>query len=69
MLKTISVGEFAEQIGVKKPRGYQILREGKVPGVVHIGRNVRLIEEKFEAWLEAGGSPLEDDGQADEAAA
>jgi excisionase family DNA binding protein len=41
----------------KKPRKtiYRHAKEGRLPGVVRLGRSLRFDRAKIEAWLAAGG--------------
>lgn len=40
-----------------KPRSsaYAMVRDGRVPGVVRVGRSIRIDRDKLEAWIVNGG--------------
>ncbi|KAA9143546.1 helix-turn-helix domain-containing protein [Microbacterium lushaniae] len=46
----------AERLGVSENRAYSLLASGAVPGVVRIGRSVRLPADALEAFIANGGT-------------
>jgi excisionase family DNA binding protein len=56
--RLITAKTVAEQLAVPVPTIYQLAREGRIPGVVRVGRLVRFDPERVEAWIEAGGQAL-----------
>lgn len=56
----ITVQQAADRLGLKDKRLYQLVAEGVVPRevVFRYGRGIRLIEERFNAWILAGGTCL-----------
>ncbi len=57
-MKLLKVPETAAILRVTTQRAYEMLRGGTVPGVVRLGRQVRVDARKLEAWIAAGGQPL-----------
>ncbi len=57
----ITVQEAADRLGLKDKRLYQLVSEGVVPkeAVFRYGRGIRLIEERFNAWILAGGTSID----------
>ncbi len=49
--------EAAEALGVSRTTIYELIGRGELPGVVRIGRSVRLSSEALRAWVraQAGG--------------
>ena len=54
----LSATEAARRLGVTKARFYELVRRGMVPAV-RIGRQIRVDSAALEAWISAGGRPLE----------
>ncbi|TVP49953.1 MAG: DNA-binding protein [Gemmatimonadales bacterium] len=50
-----TVEDLATRLNAPRHRGYQLAREGKVPGVVRIGRQIRIDMDAVEEWISAGG--------------
>lgn len=44
----------AELIGVSQSHFYQLLRTGRLPRPIRLGRSVRWLRAELEAWLAAG---------------
>ncbi len=55
----ITVDEFARVLGVTRARAYELARSGLVPGVVRVGRQIRINPRKLVEFIEAGGRGLE----------
>ncbi len=54
--KLLTVKEAADRLGVSTARVYALVREKRIGGVVHIGRQVRFEGAAFEAWVRDGGT-------------
>jgi excisionase family DNA binding protein len=54
----VTVAEVAESWRVPPARVYQLIRDDVLPGVVRIGRLVRLDVARLQEWTAAGGQPL-----------
>ncbi|NPV52637.1 MAG: helix-turn-helix domain-containing protein [Firmicutes bacterium] len=50
--------EVSMLLRVPKARVYDLAREGVLPGVVRIGRQMRFNEQKIMEWIERGGQSL-----------
>lgn len=53
------VKDLAARFDVPLHRGYEIAREGKVPGIVRIGRQIRVDMDAVEEWIAEGGDGRE----------
>ena len=53
-MKFYTVDQIAELIQLSRPRIYEAIRTGLLPAV-HIGRQVRIEEQAFAGWVQAGG--------------
>lgn len=49
------VPDLAARLGVPLHRGYEIARARKVPGIVRIGRQIRVNMDVLEEWIASGG--------------
>ena len=49
---TMSVDEGVNLAGVERKTLYAAIARGEVPGVVRIGRRIRLNKERFLEWLQ-----------------
>ena len=54
-LKLWTVSATAEFLGVTEQRVYSMAREGILPAVVRLGRQIRVNPERLQEWAEAGG--------------
>jgi excisionase family DNA binding protein len=54
--KLLRVPKVAEIIDVTIPRTYELLRQGIIPGVVRMGRQIRVDPDALAAWIASGGS-------------
>lgn len=43
--------EVAELLGISKSKAYLLMTSGALPGVVRIGRCIRLSRESLERWI------------------
>ncbi len=57
-----TVDDLAARLGVRRGRAYDLVREGRVPGVVRIGRQIRIDLDAVDDWIRAGGDA--EDGAA-----
>jgi excisionase family DNA binding protein len=51
----IDVSEAARRLGVRTHRIYDLVREDRMPGVVRIGRQVRIDPAALDEWIANGG--------------
>ncbi len=58
----LTVDEVARETRLPVYTVYVYARRGVIPGVVHIGRRVRVDSDVLRAWLAAGGTLGEADG-------
>jgi excisionase family DNA binding protein len=45
--------EAAELVALGRSKFYALLRDGRIPGVIRIGRSVRISRAALEAWVSA----------------
>lgn len=48
---TMTVTELASRLGVARGTAYAAVRAGQVPGIIRIGKLVRLSRTAIEKWL------------------
>jgi len=49
----LTVPEVAEILRVSRPRAYEMVNTGQIPGVIRLGeRGIRISRQKFEKWLQ-----------------
>ncbi len=54
----MTVKELCVQLGISKPHCVRMVREGRIPGVLHLGRRVIISRKAVEEWLARGeGKP------------
>ena len=51
----LTATDVADRLGIARKTVYDMIREKRVPGVVQIGRLVRIRSADLETWIEAGG--------------
>ena len=56
-LRLLTVDETAEILKVKKHRVYELARLRLLPAV-HLGRQLRIDEQRLREWIANGGSSL-----------
>ena len=56
----LTVPEFAAQFQLPLPRAYSLVRKGLIPGVVRIGRQVRIDPVRLSQFVEDGGRGLDE---------
>jgi excisionase family DNA binding protein len=54
----MTAAEVGSLLRVRTPRVYELVREGRVDGVVRIGRQLRFDPERVAAWIKRGGQQL-----------
>ncbi|MBI3927187.1 MAG: helix-turn-helix domain-containing protein [Armatimonadetes bacterium] len=57
-LRFYTVAQIADMIQLTEPRVYEAVRLGLLPSV-RIGRQIRIEEQAFLAWIGKGGQALE----------
>jgi excisionase family DNA binding protein len=63
-LALLTVADVARVLRVRPARAYQLVRAGLVPGLVRVGRQVRVDEAALRTWVAAGGRALPAEGCA-----
>jgi len=53
----LTVDEAAGLLRVNRKTLYDAVRAGEVPGVVRVGRSIRIGREALLRWMEGNGSP------------
>jgi excisionase family DNA binding protein len=53
----LTVDEAARLLRVNRKTLYDAVRAGEVPGVVRVGRSIRIGREALLRWMEGNGSP------------
>ncbi len=48
----LKVPEVAELLRIARSRAYEMAANGTLPGVVRIGRSLRVSREELDRWLE-----------------
>jgi len=49
----LTVPEACEYLGIRPTKGYEMAARGDLPGVVRIGRLVKIHKPTLDRWLEA----------------
>ncbi|MDA1129768.1 MAG: helix-turn-helix domain-containing protein, partial [Chloroflexi bacterium] len=57
---TLTIPEVAELLGICRASAYQIANDGRLPGVLRLGRRLVVSRKAIEEFLERGGSGSED---------
>jgi excisionase family DNA binding protein len=54
------VEQVADLLGISRAKAYQLIASGELPGIVRIGRSVRVSRASLEAWVNerASGSAM-----------
>lgn len=66
--KLLTAEAVAERCDLPLSTLYEMVRQGRVGGVIRMGRLIRFHPERFEAWLEGGGQALPGGWRQEEAA-
>jgi excisionase family DNA binding protein len=53
----LTVDEAARLLRVNRKTLYEAVRAGEVPGVVRVGRSIRIGRDALLRWMEGNGSP------------
>lgn len=53
----LTVDEAARLLRVNRKTLYDAVRAGEVPGVVRVGRSIRIGRDALLRWMEGNGSP------------
>jgi excisionase family DNA binding protein len=51
----VTIPEVAERLGIPAASAYDLVRENRLPGIVRVGRRVRVRSDELERWIERGG--------------
>jgi len=57
--------EAAELTGLSRAKVYQMIWRNELPGVVRIGRNVRIHAEALRRWVDTLAGEANDDAERD----
>lgn len=57
-LNLLRVRDVASALDVPLQRAYELVRVGTIPGVVRIGRQLRVNPTSLQKFIESGGAPL-----------
>jgi excisionase family DNA binding protein len=52
----LTIPEVAAVFRVPRARAYELARLGTIPGVIRLGKQIRIDEGKLRAFLDAGGT-------------
>ena len=55
--QVLTVDEAARLLRVNRKTLYDAVRAGEVPGVVRVGRSIRIGRDALLRWMEGNGSP------------
>jgi excisionase family DNA binding protein len=53
--KLLRMSEVAALIDTSLPRAYELVRLGVIPGVVRLGRQIRVNPDALDKWINQGG--------------
>jgi excisionase family DNA binding protein len=56
-MKLLTIDEVACVLRVRRPRAYELARQGLLP-VTRLGRQLRVEDEALATWVRSGGGPL-----------
>lgn len=54
--KLLRIPKVAEIIDTSVPRAYELVRLGVIPGVVRLGRQIRVNPNALAEWMAGGGA-------------
>ena len=57
--EVITVDELASRCRIGRRQAYQLVRDGVVPGVIRLGKSIRISRQAVDRWL--AGEPEDDD--------
>jgi excisionase family DNA binding protein len=49
----MSITECAHELRIARSRAYAMAAAGELPGVIRIGRSVRVSRRRLEAWIDS----------------
>jgi hypothetical protein len=52
--RTYTAAQAAPMIPMGINQFYEAVKRGEIPGVLHIGRSIRVSRKVFDAWLDGG---------------
>jgi predicted DNA-binding transcriptional regulator AlpA len=64
--RLLRIPKVAEIIDTSVPRAYELARLGIIPGVVRLGRQIRVNPDALAEWIARGGSLNADNTQETE---
>lgn len=53
----LSIEEAARLLGIGRTKTYEMAHTGTLPGVVLIGRSVRVSRKRLESWIDEQAAP------------
>jgi predicted DNA-binding transcriptional regulator AlpA len=53
-----TIAKVASLLDISRHRAYTLARKGILPGVVRLGRQVRVDPDRLTAFIDSGGKPL-----------
>ena len=56
--KLLPIPEVAQVLDVPAPRVYDLVRQGILPGVVRLGRQIKVDQDQLWEFIERGGQAL-----------
>lgn len=56
--RMLRVPAVSERLDITDQRTWELIRRRMLPGVVRIGRQIRVDEEVLEGWIKQGGCAL-----------
>ena len=59
MRRLLTAVEAAQLLAITPARFYELARSGRLPGVVRLGRQVRVDADQLEAFIATGGKALD----------
>ncbi len=55
----LSVDEAAAFLGIGRSKAYELARSDELPGIVRVGRSLRVSRRRLEEWIEReSGEPV-----------
>jgi excisionase family DNA binding protein len=53
----LTIEEAARLLNIGRTRAYEMAADGTMPGVIHIGRSVRVSRRRLDAWVDEQSDP------------
>lgn len=60
-IRTITIPQAAEVLGIHPRRAYQLAERGQLPGVIRLGRSIRIRVAALRQWMEQQESQIRSD--------